>query len=202
MPPGHSRQLVHPGKCFRYCFFLLLNEINCGLALKHKRWMKLKFWLVSPVKHLMIMFSLMFSCLEGRGPIPFSSATYPFFTDVFWEACMEQHIKAMHHSLQHCAGHPEAALYLHNSSYPKRFSWQGYQDWQVWIWPIPPEAHQCLGWRWSCWERRKHSQKCLLLLLNPHSFPVMEIVISAVVPAAFFFLCWSMVRLAALEIWS
>lgn len=53
--------------------------------------MKLKFWLVSPVKHLMIVFSLMFSCLEGRETIPFSSVTYPFFTGVFRVACMEQH---------------------------------------------------------------------------------------------------------------
>lgn len=114
MPPGHSKH-VHPGKCFFCCFFLLLHEINCGLALKHKCWMKLKFWLVSPVKHLMIVFSLMFRCLEGRESIPFSSATYPFFY-----RCLPSGLYGTtHRSLQHCAGHPEATLYLHNPQLPQ-----------------------------------------------------------------------------------
>lgn len=94
-------------------------------------------------------------------------------------------------------------------SYPKLlFSDRKYWDWEVWIWLIPPGTHQGLGWRCSCRERRKHTKKCLLLLLNdkfpflPLPFPAMEIGISAVVPAAFFFLCWSTVRHAAFEGWS
>lgn len=67
-----------------FFFFFIPCEINCGLALKPECWMKVKFWLVSPVKHLVRVFSLMFSCLEGRDVILFSSVTYPcFFTGVF-----------------------------------------------------------------------------------------------------------------------
>lgn len=32
---------------------------------------------------------------------------------------MEQHIEAVHCSLQHCTGHPEAILYLHNPQLPQ-----------------------------------------------------------------------------------
>lgn len=67
--------------------------------------MKVKFWLVSPVKHLVRVFSLMFSCLEGRDVILFSSATYPcFFYRCLseWFVWDNKHIKGTHHCLQHC----------------------------------------------------------------------------------------------------
>lgn len=164
MPPGHSRQHVHPGKCF-LCCFLNLHGTHRGLSLKHKRWMKLNFWLVSPVKHLMLVLSLMFSWLEGRETIPFSSATYEFFTGAFWvmwNNTSGQHT-ALFNTVQDTLKQP-CICTIH--SYPKIFFRQWYWDWEVWIWLNPLEAHHYLGWRCSCRERRKHAQKCLLLLLN------------------------------------
>lgn len=82
-PPGYCRHHVHAGKCFLRCFSFLLNDINCGLALRHKRCMKLNFWLVSPDKQLMIGFSLMLSCSGEKETIPFPSASHHFLNFYF-----------------------------------------------------------------------------------------------------------------------
>lgn len=168
--------------------------------------MKLKFCLVSPVKHLMIVFSLMLVAWEEEKLSPFHLQL--IFPGVFWVACMKQHIKATLHSLQHCAGCPEATLYLHNPQLPQDiFLTEVMGLWGLDLthptWSPSVFRVKLLLQREeeAPWEMFIITVKWQGPFLSP-PFPAMEIVMSAVVTAAFFFLCCSMLRLAVLGGWS